>query len=429
MSSSLAWLTVREIQEGIATGKIEPLDVAEADLARIQRLNPTLHAYIYVDELPRGSGTGPLNGVPVAVKDTQPVDGMPWTYGSRRWQDRIATEDSIPVRRLRAAGAIILGKTNTPELAAAIGTTNELLPPTENPWRQGFTPGGSSGGSGVAVAAGLASLALGDDMGGSIRIPAAANGVVGLRPTVGRVPQLEPDPTHLNSSGPLARSVDDIRHALAMLIAETPPPTQTGAHRIAVITDSPFGVHDACVAACRRAAEALAAAGHHVATLERVVPAVADEYIVIRPVTVGAVEGTPEEYGSAVRNLIQEGRKAMALDFYYALERGVAKAQALNALVEEEYDFIITPTLGSPPMPIPQVPGFLSEEWKRYTGFVLPVSFSGLPAISIPAGLMDGLPAAVQLVGRYRREWDLLDLAEQLQAMPDFGYRRPPDVD
>lgn len=426
--SSLAWLSVAEIHERISAGEIQPRGVALADLDRIQRLNPQLHAYVYVDEAPAGSDSGSLAGVPVAIKDTQPVAGMPWTSGSVRWRDRIAPDDSIAVRRLREAGAIILGKTNTPELAAAIGTSNDLFPPTENPWRPGYTPGGSSGGSGVAVAAGLASVAMGDDMGGSIRIPAAVNGVVGLRPTPGRVPQNEPDPTHLNSSGPLARSVDDIRRTLGILIHAAPPAVARRSRRIAVITASHFGVEEACTAACRRAAEALASTGHHVTMLQTSMPEAAGEYITIRPVTMGAVDGPPEEYGPAVRNLIQEGRDANALDFYLALQRGVAKAQVLNAVLEDGFDAILTPTLGSLPMPIPQVPSFLSDAWKRYTAFVLPVSFSGLPAISIPAGVEDDLPVGVQVVGHDREEWDLLDLAEELEALPGFGYQRPPSV-
>jgi amidase len=426
--SSLAWLSIAEIQERVAARTIGPLDAARADLDRIHRLNPRLHAYVYVDDSPTSSGSGPLTGVPIAVKDTQPVAGMPWTAGSARWQERVASDDSIAVRRLRDAGVVLLGKTNTPELAASIGTDNDLFPATENPWRPGYTPGGSSGGSGVAVAAGLAAVAMGDDMGGSIRIPAAANGVVGLRPSPGRVPQDEPDPSHLNSPGPLARSVDDIRRVFGVLVREAPPANRRRSRRIAVITSSGFGVEDACVAACGRAAESLASSGHGVKAIQTAMPGVADEYVTIRPVTMGPVEGSPDEYGPAVRSLIQRGRDTNAMDFYLALQQGVAKARWLNDLLEEEFDAILTPTLGSLPMPIPQVPRFLSDAWKRYTTFVLPVSFSGLPAISVPAGLSDGLPVGIQVVGRYREEWDLLDLAEELEATPDFGYQRPPDM-
>lgn len=427
MSSSIAWLSSREIQDQLAANQIGALDVARATLDRIRRLNPRLHAYVYVDEDATG-GDGALRGVPIAVKDTQPVAGMPWTAGSPRWRDRVAAGDSITVRRMREAGAVVLGKTNTPELAAAIGTTNDIFPPTENPWRPGYTPGGSSGGSGTAVAAGLATIALGDDMGGSIRIPAAANGVIGLRPTPGRVPADIPDPTHLTTSGPLARTVDDARRAFSILSGEAPEDVPQRPRRVGVIKLSRFGVADACAAACERAAAALAAAGHDVRTLDCSMPAVADEYIVIRPVSMGVVPGDVREYGSAVRDSITEGRSTSAIDLYLAMERGVTKARQLNVLVEGEFDALLTPTLGSMPMPIPQVPVFLSDSWKRYTGFVLPVSFSGLPAVSVPAGLSVGLPVAVQLVGRRAGELELLSLAEDLEAMPGFGYQRPPNM-
>lgn len=428
MPTSPAWLSIAEIQDRVTAQTMAPLDVAHDDLERIQRLDPQLHAYVYVDESPEDTTSGPLTGVSIAVKDTQPVAGMRWTSGSTRWRDRIAPKDSTAVRRLRDAGAVILGKTNAPELAASIGTSNDLFPATENPWRPGYTPGGSSGGSGVAVAAALATVAMGDDMGGSIRIPAAANGVVGLRPSPGRVPQDEPDPSHLNSPGPLARSVDDIRRAFSVLVREAPPAITRRPHRIAFITSSIFGTDDAPVAACERAVASLASAGHSVTRIREEMPVVTDEYVTIRPVTMGAVDGPAEEYGPAVRNLIQRGRDTNAVDFYFALQRGVANANRLNALLESQYDAILTPTLGSLPMPIPQVPPFLSDAWKRYTAFVLPVSFSGLPAVSIPAGLANDLPVGVQLIGSYRNEWELLDLAEELEAMAGFGYQPPPSV-
>src|SRR5207248_5940246 len=116
-------------------------------LDRIRRLDPRLGAFVHVDGAAEPGGAGPLAGVGLAVKDTQPVAGMPWTYGSRKWRERIAEADAIPVARARAAGAAVLGKTNTPELAASVSTVNDLFPPTQNPWRRGFTPGGSSGGS------------------------------------------------------------------------------------------------------------------------------------------------------------------------------------------------------------------------------------------------------------------------------------------
>src|SRR5213594_4464827 len=163
-TSNAAWLTATETLDAIRSGQLSPPEVVAAHLDRIARLNPTL-----------------------AVKDTQPVRGMPWTYRSRRWRDRVADADGIAVARARLEGVTLLGKTNTPELAASVGTVNKLFPPTQNPWRHGYTPGGSSSGSGAAVASGLCSLAYGDDMGGSVRIPSSCCGVLGLRPSPGRI--------------------------------------------------------------------------------------------------------------------------------------------------------------------------------------------------------------------------------------------------
>src|SRR5437667_12126777 len=147
---------------------------------------------------------------------------MPYTYGTRSWRDRIADEDAVPVARARSWGMVILGKTNLPELAAAIGTTNTLFPPTQNPWRDGITPGGSSGGSAAAVAAGLTTVALGGDTGGSIRIPASCCGVVGLRPTPDRIPSEEVDVTVLQSRGPMTRTVADARLLFSVMTATRP---------------------------------------------------------------------------------------------------------------------------------------------------------------------------------------------------------------
>src|SRR3984893_733879 len=221
-TSNAAWLTATDVLDAIRSRELSPSEVVGGHLERIERFNPTVAAYIHVDRR-AAPGEGPLAGVTVAVKDTQPVRGMPWTYGSRKWQDRVAGEDGIAVAHARRQGVALLGKTNTPELAASVGTVNELFPPTQNPWRRGYTPGGSSGGSGAAVASGLCSLAYGDDMGGSVRIPSSCCGVVGLRPSTGRIPVLDPDPTRLSVPGPLARSVADLRLALALMTGEIAP--------------------------------------------------------------------------------------------------------------------------------------------------------------------------------------------------------------
>src|SRR5712692_708568 len=212
------WLSAVEIVRLVGAGDLDPQAVVGAHLAAIDRLDSRIHAYIYVDRDARAS-PGAYAGVTLAVKDSQPVAGMPYTYGTPSWRDRVAEEDAVPVARARSAGMAILGKTNLPELAASIGTVNTLFPPTNSPWREGITPGGSSGGSGAAVASGMATVALGGDTGGSIRIPASCCGVVGLRPTPDRVPSEEVDATVMQSRGPMTRTVADARLLFSVMTA------------------------------------------------------------------------------------------------------------------------------------------------------------------------------------------------------------------
>jgi Asp-tRNA(Asn)/Glu-tRNA(Gln) amidotransferase A subunit family amidase len=424
----LAWLSLTQSVAAVSGGELESQALVRSHLERIRRHDPRVHAYIHVDP-DATPGSGPLSGAALAVKDTQPVAGMPWTYGSRRWRRRTAERDAVPVARARSAGAAILGKTNTPELAASVGTVNELFPPTENPRRAGFTPGGSSGGSAAAVAAGLCSGAFGDDMGGSIRIPASCCGITGLRPSPGRVPAEVPDPTRLSVRGPLARTVADLRLLFEIMAAEAAAPPQPGPRRIGMAADSTLGLDPACAAACSRAAAALEAEGHMVEAIGWDAMPVAEAYRVVRPVTMGAYPGRLDRFGSAVRPLMRRGRATSGRDFYLALQSGLAAAAGLAKLLDEPYDALLTPTLGLLPMPIAEVPTFLAERWDRYTQFVLPVSFAGLPAVSLPAGLAGGLPVGVQLVGRPREEWRLLDLAAELESADGFGFQPPPGFD
>src|SRR5258708_2259374 len=246
---NMAWLGGTEIAELVRSGGLDRSSVPRQHLGRIDRLDARLGAFVHVADDVAPGGDGLLAGVSLAVKDTQPVAGMPWTWGSRRWRDRVAADDAIPVARARAAGAAVLGKTNTPELAASVGTANELFPPTRNPWRDGFTPGGSSGGSAAAVAAGLCTIAFGGDMGGSIRIPSSRCGVAGLRPTPRPVPTEQPSPLRLSSRGPIARSAADPRLALAVMTGLQPPtpPTPRGL-RVAVVRASPVASHPSSAA-------------------------------------------------------------------------------------------------------------------------------------------------------------------------------------
>jgi amidase len=404
--------------------------VVRAHLAAIDRLDPRVHAYIHVDREAHSS-PGPYAGVTLSVKDSQPVAGMPYTYGTSSWRDRVADNDAVAVARARSAGMAILGKTNLPELAASIGTANALFGSTQNPWRDGITPGGSSGGSGAAVAAGMTTVALGGDTGGSIRIPASCCGVVGLRPTPDRVPIEEVDATVLQSRGPMTRSIADARLLFSVMTATSPNGRFETKRRLIGMADSgPFGVDEACRDACRRAAAALESAGHKVESIPWDPEPVAEGYGVVRRASMASFPADLSTFGPGIRQLAEQGRGLTAMDYFHAFESATDAAnRAVGVPLQTRYDFILTPTLGMLPMPIERVPTFLGDEWARYTQFVLPVTFSRSPAISIPAGLHDGLPVGVQLVGSFAQEYELLDFAEELEKMPGFGFQRPPGLD
>jgi Asp-tRNA(Asn)/Glu-tRNA(Gln) amidotransferase A subunit family amidase len=205
------------------------------------------------------------------------------------------------------------------------------------------------------------------------------------------------------------------------------PPAAPSRLRIAAVEKSTLPAHPACWDACRRAAAALEAVGHRVEPVGWSPEPVAEGYRKVRRVSIGSFPGEPEEFGGGVRGLMVEGRAVSGVDYFLAHRRATAAAwQTVNALVEADFDALLTPTLGDLPMAIPQVPTFLGEDWDRYTQFVLPVSFSALPAVSIPAGLHDGLPVGVQLVGTKDGEWKLLDLAAELESVAGFGFVPPP---
>jgi amidase len=428
--SPTAWLSAVEIARRVTARNLDPHEVVRAHLDAIDRFDPHVHAYVHVDREARTS-SGSLAGVTLAVKDSLPVAGMPWTDGSAVWRDRVPADDTVSVARARAAGAAIIGKTNLPELAAAVGTTNAIFPATNNPWRAGITPGGSSGGSAAAVAAGMAAVSMGTDMGGSIRIPASCCGVVGLRPSPDRIPVEIADSAGLSVIGPIGRDVADVRLIYSVLAAARPPETsdRRTTFRIGLAEKTALGVDKACADACRRAGDALESAGHRVELIDWESEHVAAGYGVVRRASMASFQADPKLFAPGIRKLVEQGRALTALDYFQAFEK--ATASAYSVIVKpllSEFDFLLTPTLGRVPMRIEDVPPFLSEPYGRYIQFVLPVSFAHTPAVSVPAGLHEGLPVGVQLVGPSGREWDLLDLAEQLEADPGFGFQTPPPL-
>src|SRR5580658_1810365 len=295
MIESLSRKTAVELASLIATRAVSPVEVLDAHLATVARVNPKLNAIVTLVAdaaralakdaemaVMRGDRLGALHGLPLAIKDVTPTAGIRTTFGSPLFADFVPTEDAEVVRRLKAAGAIVLGKTNTPEFATGANTVNAVFGATRNPWNPALSPAGSSGGSAVAVASGMLPLAQGTDFGGSVRVPASFCGIVGIRPSPGLIPSypmpLAWDPGQVN--GPLARSAQDAAFMLDAMVGfsrltptSVAPPWKSAREavthandakglRVAYASDiAGIGVDPEIDAICRRAAEGLRDAG------------------------------------------------------------------------------------------------------------------------------------------------------------------------
>lgn len=428
MDEAIAWLSANQVARRVSSGDLDPQAVVREHQTRIARYNPRLNAYVDLDQNARAGGAGRLAGVTVGAKESYQVKGLSWTWSSPKFRGQRAQADSRPIATFRQEGAAILGKTNTPELVASVGTVSPIFGATHNPWREGITPGGSSGGSAAAVAAGLATVATADDLGGSIRMPASCCGVIGLRPSPDRIPHDRPDPSTFDSRGIITRSVADAGLVFSVLTGEAALAPAERRLRILAVTESPIGIQRGPQEAVERAVAALVGLGHEVEAMAWDPMPIAESYKVVRRVSLAAWPGDPDEYGP-VSALLREGRSVGAAEYWNALQQGLEAGRRIRTRLEDGWDAILSPTLGLLPMPHEEVPAFLGEAWNQHVQFVLPISYSWLPSISIPAGLSDGLPVGVMLAGHYRREIELLNIAQVLEAQPGFGFLRPPGFD
>ncbi|HEX8335138.1 MAG TPA: amidase [Pyrinomonadaceae bacterium] len=460
----LTRLSAVELGRLIRAREVSPVEAVEAYLRRIECVNPALNAVVTLapDALERareaeaavlrGEELGPLHGVPLTVKDTVDVRALRATCGSRVRAGHVAEEDAPAVARLRAAGAIILGKTNCPEFALDYTSENPVFGRTNNPHDPARTPGGSSGGCAAAVAACMTAGSLGSDLAGSIRIPAHFCGVLGLKPTAGRVPgggQLPPA-SGLHSLGatlgPLARTAEDMRLLYAVLSGATSKAdVREGAHGMLKGTRVAFyGGALATTAETRAAVEsaARALAGRGLDVAEEVPPGVAEatglwlslfEYATQRFVR-AAYEGREEEAGRAARVIL--GRAARwgepPLEKILAAweERDRARAALLSWM--ERTPLFVAPVGG--------VPAFRHEEFGsvevegrsvptfRAFTYAHTANVFDLPAACVPAGrTAEGLPVGVQVVGRPHEEWRVLAAARALEEALG-GWQPPPEA-
>ncbi len=444
--------------ELIRSRKISPVELVEAALRWVERLNPSLNAVVTVssralDEareaerrLRLDPDAVPLCGLPVGVKDVTEVAGLRTTYGCAVYSDHVPEEDALVVRRLRRAGAVILGKTNTPEFAAGGHTFNPVFGPTRNPWDRNLSPGGSTGGGAAALAVGMISLAEGTDLGGSLRIPASFCGIVGLRPSAGLIPTV---PSHylwdtLQVTGPMARTAEDVAWMLQATAGPSPlcpisQPTEgrnfvnavrRGVSRQVRLAFAPdvaaIGVDPEIGRCCREAAERCRQEGLVVEDVALDLSFGWKPFLALRGYwMVAHHRHRLEQLGQFGENLAGNIQAGLSLS---AQELGAAE-QARSRLWRrlagffEQYDCLLTPSMAVPPFPVTQnyPTEIAGRRMKTYVDWIAPTflfSLAGLPAASVPAGLDSrGLPVGLQIVGPPRSEEAVLALASFIQQI------------
>ena len=467
--NDLAWLTISEARSLIVRRQVSPVELMQAVLGQVERLEPTLNCFITRrDEqalvaaraaeatLAAGGEVGPLHGIPIAVKDNIETAGIRSTAGSKILADYVPREDAPAWARLQAAGAIMVGKTNLHEFGFGTTTINPHYGPTRNPWNPDHVPGGSSGGSAAAVAAGMSMGALGTDAGGSVRIPGALCGIVGLKQTHGRVPirgaMRGGNPTR-DHIGPLTRTVADAALLLAVMSghdprdptshAVAPPPetlragTDLRGLRIGVPRDYYFALVDGPVEAAVRAAIAqLEALG---ATVQEV--RLPDHDVLMDGVDAIRAEALVDHEHWLRTRLADYGDETQLrlLPLQFILASDHAKALRARRLLLERYtavwrevDLLAAPTVAVPAPSIaavgaksimvngtPHSAGMLSQ-------ITRPCNYTGLPAISVPCGFVDGLPVGLMLVGRPFDERTLLQAAHAYEQSTSWHEQRPP---
>jgi amidase len=445
--------TATDLAAGIRARQFSAREVMESHLERIAAVNPRVNAIVTLDpelalrladEADRSEPRGLLHGLPIAVKDLEPTAGMRTTWGSPLFADHVPDHDSLLVERLRAAGALIIGKTNTPEFGAGSQTFNEVFGATRNPWDLTKTPGGSSGGAAAAVAAGMLPFADGSDLGASVRNPAAFCNLVGLRPTPGRVPKLPPgDPWNpFAVHGPIARTAPDA--ALLFEALAGPDPRD------------PLSIQERFSATFEPVSEIRIAWSRDVGGLpiDPAVTAVLESLRETLDFTIEdaepGFEGADEcfevlrgvGFAGAYGHILDEVKPTLAENTRFGLSLSadrIAKALALRGELYtrmreflNRYDVLACPVTAVPafdveteyPTEVAGVPMGTYLEWFRTCSRI---TVTAHPSIAVPAGFTDsGLPIGIQLVGRHRGEAALLTLAHAINEATGLTERTPP---
>jgi amidase len=464
----LCYRSATELAAMLRAKQVSAREVVIAHLARIEAVNPAVNAIVTLTAeraleqaaaadaaAARGEFLGPLHGIPVAHKDNHLTAGIRTTFGSRTMADFVPEADDLVVGRMRAAGVITLGKTNIPEFAAGGHTFNEVFGVTRNPYDLSVTAGGSSGGAAAALAAGMHPLADGNDMGGSLRLPAGFCNVIGLRPSAGRVPAY-PDAegfSGLSVSGPMARTVDDVALLLSVLAGpdrrspislEDPgssfasvPSGGLAGRRVAFSADlgGAIEVEPEIADLVRRAAGACETAG---AVVEEACPDFTGADECFRTLRAWRFEATVGAFLDQHVEVIRPSLYANMLQGRTLTGPDVGRAALLRTALFHRmrefltgYDALLLPVSPLPAFPTdiqyPEtVAGVSQPDYLGWMRAVCHVTVTGHPAIAMPAGFVGaGTPVGVQLVGRHRAERELLGLAKGYEAVAGFARRHP----
>ncbi|MBM4205931.1 MAG: amidase [Gammaproteobacteria bacterium] len=469
VDESIHWMSAGAIAEAVRSRKVSPVEVVEAVLSRIDSVNGRLNAVVTLcteealatahkaEQLVMGHHPiGSLHGVPFTVKDSTDTAQVRTTMGSRLMSAHVPETDAVLVQRLKAAGAILVGKTNLPEFAGKAVTDNLLFGPTRNPWGLDLTPGGSSGGAAAAVAAGMGPLATGNDAGGSIRIPASCCGVVGFKPQFGRVPSYPyfDQWESLSHEGPITRTVEDCalmldamigthwgdRHSLpnpGFHFAARLPTFRSEASVVASLDLGYARISRDVETAFRRAVDAMRSLGAQVTESEPKLGPFDDILFTLINAELAAMLAGFEDSDRQAENLhplLQarlEAAKSISTRQY--VQAGFERRRLSSRFGQffEPYDLLMTPTLGTSAWRLDATGGYLSEidgqavqglQWSLCHLFNL----TGHPAISIPWDLSpEGLPIGIQIVGQPHGDLAVLQAAAALESVRPIRYFRP----
>ena len=468
MTDITHYSSAREMAAAVRDRRISARELLDLHLARIDEVNPAVNAVVSLDPersraeaaaadeaIARGERLGPLHGLPHAFKDTHEVAGWTTTFGSPLRRDHVPKRDELIVERIRGAGAVVLGKTNVPEWAAGSHTFNPIFGTTRNPFDLSRSAGGSSGGAAAALATGMTPLADGSDMGGSLRNPASFCNVVGLRPSVGRVPAW---PTtnawELTSvGGPMARSVEDLALLLSVIAGPTTrarlsleapgdsfaPPLVGDLRglRVALSADlgGAFEVDHQVAEIVRAQGDVLTGAGARVEDDHLDVGGAETAFRTLRAWLFqhrfGAMlERRPEAFKASLADNIRAGRSLTGADVAAAYQRLTSLAEKVRIFFER-HDVLVLPVSQVPPFDAEQeypadVNGERQETYLDWMRSCFLVTVTGCPAVSVPAGFTrEGWPVGVQIVAAPREERRLLEVAHAYEQLTRVGDRRP----